>query len=55
MGVTMDKRHNYAKKIEAMIEAGEIPLDVGLSKIDVYHDDDCAVFSGGFCDCDPDI
>lgn len=23
--------------------------------VDVFHDNDCAIFSGGVCDCDPDV
>jgi len=48
-----DTRHNYVRRIMALIKAGNITGTLGM--LDVYHDDDCAVFSGGFCNCDCEI
>lgn len=39
--------HNYMKKLLAM------HLTPGHA--DIYHDDFCEVFKGGFCNCDPTI
>jgi len=48
--------HNYRAKLEAMIRAGRLSLEPGaVYHIDVYHDDDCGVFEGGACDCEPEI
>ncbi len=27
----------------------------GVCHIHVYHDDDCAIWHGGVCDCKPDV
>lgn len=48
------ERHNYIKKLLALASEGKLDLAPGtLSHLHVLHDDDCAVWSGGFCDCDP--
>lgn len=47
----MDPRHNYVKIIEDMMERDELPEDVTLGRLDIYHDDDCCLFAGGLCDC----
>lgn len=46
--------HNYQIKLEQMIAQGAIPA-VGHTGVNVFHDDWCAVFRDGRCDCDPDI
>jgi hypothetical protein len=47
-------RHNYYKKLMRLRAAGEIPSGP-LTEVDVAHDDWCAVYGGGYCNCDPDI
>lgn len=48
--------HNHVKKLQAKITAGELSVKRGtVQSIGVLHDDDCAIFDGGYCDCDPDI
>jgi len=47
--------HNYIIKLANLIEAGVLPIKTGLTMVDVLHDDDCSCWSGGLCDCDPDI
>jgi hypothetical protein len=42
------------KKLIEMHARGETP-SVGLSDVDIAHDDWCAVYTGGYCNCDPDI
>lgn len=44
------KRGNYVDAVEA-VARGAQPGKV--THIDVYHDDWCAVFSGGACNCTP--
>ena len=48
------QKHNYYAKLMALIEEGKIkPGDVNLVRI--FHDDWCAIYEGGWCNCDPDV
>lgn len=47
--------HNYNRKIRRLMDAGKMRPVTGLHKVDVNHDDGCAIFKGGACNCDPDI
>ena len=47
-------QHNYMKKLMDMQARGELPPG-GLSDVDVAHDDWCGVYTGSYCNCDPDI
>ena len=47
-------QHNYIKKLLAMQDRGEIP-DAGLACVDIEHDGWCAIFAGGYCNCDPAV
>jgi len=47
--------HNYLVKIYQMWESGEFPRAAGFHQISIYHDDDCSIFEGKHCNCDPDI
>lgn len=49
------RESNYIRKIKHMFALGQLPIGVGVADLYVYHDDDCKIFSGGLCDCDPDI
>jgi hypothetical protein len=47
---------NYQKAIEFALRAGELnPLAGKVTHLDIYHDDNCAIFTGGSCNCNPDI
>jgi hypothetical protein len=46
--------HNYMKKLRQLIQQGQLP-EVGLERVDIYHDDWCAIHSGRYCNCDPHI
>lgn len=46
--------HNYWSMLQALAAQGKAPLGE-LTRASIYHDDDCAVFEGGYCNCDPDI
>lgn len=42
---------NYTAKVSALAQKE----GVGVHQIGVAHDDDCAVFRGNPCNCDPDV
>jgi hypothetical protein len=45
---------HYFKKLAALHAQGKIPR-VGLSEIDVLHDEWCGIYTGGYCNCHPEI
>ena len=47
-------KHNYYKKLIKLHERGQIPA-ASLCDVDIYHDDWCRVYTGGYCNCDPEI
>jgi hypothetical protein len=47
-------KHNYYRKLLDLYTRGEIPT-AGLADIDVAHDDWCGIYTGGYCNCDPEI
>jgi hypothetical protein len=47
-------KHNYYQKLIQLHEQGQIPLG-SLTEVDICHDDWCAIYQGGYCNCDPDI
>ncbi len=48
-----DGKMPYKNKLEKwIIEKNFTP---GLHDVDVLHDDECAIWCGGECDCEPDI
>lgn len=50
------KRHNYQKAIEQAIDAGKVPMIPGtVAVMHTYHDDWCAFWTGGACNCSPTI
>jgi hypothetical protein len=46
---------NYVTKIHQMWQTGALPRTAGYHQFTVWHDDDCGIFAGKRCDCDPDI
>lgn len=44
--------HNHLRKIMALVKAGKVK---GVSDVTVAHDDWCDVYTGGFCNCEPDV
>jgi hypothetical protein len=46
---------NYQDDILKAAATGELPMTPGLHHVDIYHDDDCGIFKGQPCDCNPDI
>ena len=51
----MSRRHNFQRKIERLIAAGELPAGVGLHELHVYHDSWCGINKDRRCNCDPEI
>ena len=52
----MNKQHNHIRKIMALVQEGVLRAEPGsVQSIEVAHDDDCPIFNGGLCQCDPDI
>lgn len=50
--------HNYKVIIEAMVKAGQIPIDPATGQVNtvsVCPDEWCDVFNGGYCNCTPEI
>lgn len=47
-------RHNYVLKMTAMIAAGAF-TQAQSGEVRIAHDNDCDIFTGGWCGCDPDI
>ncbi len=46
--------HNYIRKVIEFADRNQIPKD-RLSEIGIYHDNNCGIFIGLHCDCDPDV
>lgn len=46
---TEPMQHNYMQKI------ARLKITAGVQSLDVQHDSWCAVYTGGYCDCDPFI
>ena len=47
---------NYVNKVMESIPGLRDMLSPGsLTLVQVLHDDDCGIFSGQSCDCDPDL
>jgi len=44
--------HNYTAKVLAIARANP---GTGLKNIAVCHDDWCAIYKGGYCNCEPDV
>jgi len=48
------KKHNYVRKLEEMLAAGELPAGT-VKELRVAHDPWCSWHLGGTCDCSPDV
>jgi hypothetical protein len=49
--------NNYQVRLLDLLESGElVRLEPGqLKQINIYHDDWCAIFHGGACNCNPEV
>ncbi len=46
----------YQKAILENLRDGQLAPQAGqVTHLDIYHDEDCSIFCGGPCDCNPDI
>ncbi len=52
--ITMGRTPNYKKKISQLQRKWKLSPGSVLS-LNIQHDDWCAIFRGGICNCDPDI
>lgn len=48
------RRHNYYRKLLQLFAEGKLPR-VGVEEVDIYHDDWCRIYRGGYCNCDPEV
>lgn len=47
-------KHNYFRKLLLLHAAGLVPTGC-VAEVTYFHDDWCAIYLGGYCNCDPDI
>lgn len=47
-------KHNYYRKLLELYEEGKVPSK-SVTDVDIYHDDWCAIYRGGYCNCEPEI
>ena len=47
-------RPHYLKILEKAYQAGFFPPG-SVGEIEIQHDNDCAIFKGGACNCDPTV
>ena len=52
--MTDPRKHNYYRKLIKLVEEGKLPPGY-VGEVDVYHDDWCRIYRGGYCNCDPEI
>jgi hypothetical protein len=52
--MTDPRKHNYWKKLMKLVEQEKLPLG-RIQDVDIYHDDRCRIYRGGYCNCDPEI
>lgn len=48
------RKHNYYQKLMKLLEEGKVPRGC-ISGVDVYHDNWCRIYHGGYCNCEPEI
>jgi hypothetical protein len=52
--VELTKHNYYVRLIEALKKSPELRA-AGIHNIDIRHDDWCAIYKGGYCNCEPEI
>jgi len=54
--VFIGKAPNYSRLVDELIDRNRDRLTPGtVHEIKIYHDDSCSIWSGGACDCRPDV
>ena len=48
------EKHNYIRKLRRLQKQGKIPKGE-VTDVDIAHDDWCKIFTGGYCNCNPEI
>ena len=46
------KKHNYFKEIQRLAKQFK-PREI--AHVDIFHDDWCNIYSGGYCNCNPHV
>jgi hypothetical protein len=46
--------HNYYSKLIELYEQGKVPPG-RIMEIDIFHDDWCSIYRGGYYDCEPEV
>jgi len=47
-------KHNYYPKLMELYRNGKIAIP-SLYEVDIYHDDWCRIYRGGYCNCEPEV
>ena len=47
-------RHNYAREVAALVVSAVLTRGE-VYAVDILHDDGCAIWKGGYCDCNPAV
>ena len=45
--------HRFLEVLEEHLK--QAGIEPGLHHVEIRHDDECGIFEGRFCDCNPDI
>ena len=51
----MSEPHNYLVTLRRLQAEGKLPAAPGVHHIHVAHDKWCSIYSGGRCNCEPEI
>jgi hypothetical protein len=49
------RKHNYYPKVMRLYEEHGDKLRGKVSDVDIRHDSWCGIYSGGYCNCNPDV
>lgn len=56
MKLPAKRDHKCIERLADMLRTGQIEAQPGkISHVTIRHDDTCAIWKGGECDCDPEI
>jgi hypothetical protein len=48
------RKHNYYRKLLELYRQGKVAPG-RLMDVDIYHDDWCRIYRGGYCNCHPEV
>jgi hypothetical protein len=49
------RQHHYVAKMAALVQRERLDLVPGVHHVSIAHDEWCAIFHGGACNCDPTV